>query len=434
MLDLKFIRNNADLIKNCLQNKHVENGAALVDEIAALDEKRRALLFEVEELKRQRNEVSQQVAKLKKSGENADEIIAQTRTLGDEIKNLDAQSAETEAILNARLLEIPNIHHPSVPLGKSDEDNVEVAKWGEIPQFDFEPQPHYEIGEKLKIIDFERGAKISGSRFYVLRGAGARLERALIGLMLDVHTQRHGYEEVFPPFLVRSESMYGTGNLPKFGEDSYNLPADDLWLVPTAEVPVTNLHRDEILDFAQLPVKYAAYTACFRREAGAAGRDTRGIIRVHQFNKVELVWFTQPEKSYEVLEQLRGHAEAILELLDLPYRTVELCSGDLGFKGAKAYDMEVWFPSQNTYREISSCTNFEAFQARRVGVRYRPLDENGKPGKPEFVHTLNGSGLAVGRTLAAILENGQNHDGTITIPAALRPYMGGLEVIGNVSN
>ncbi|HEY0074925.1 MAG TPA: serine--tRNA ligase [Abditibacteriaceae bacterium] len=430
MLDLKFIRNNADLIKNCLQNKHVENGAALVDEIAALDEKRRALLFEVEELKRQRNEVSQQVAKLKKSGENADEIIAQTRTLGDEIKHLDAQSAETEATLNARLLEIPNIHHPSVPLGESDEDNVEVAKWGEIPQFDFEPQPHYEIGEKLKIIDFERGAKISGSRFYVLRGAGARLERALIGLMLDVHTQRHGYEEIFPPFLVRSESMTGTGNLPKFGEDSYNLPADDLWLVPTAEVPVTNLHRDEILDFAQLPVKYAAYTACFRREAGAAGRDTRGIIRVHQFNKVELVWFTQPEKSYEVLEQLRGHAEAILELLDLPYRTVELCSGDLGFKGAKAYDMEVWFPSQNTYREISSCTNFEAFQARRVGVRYRPLDENNKPGKPEFVHTLNGSGLAVGRTLAAILENGQNHDGTVTIPAALRPYMGGLEVIG----
>lgn len=429
MLDLKFIRNNADLIKNCLENKQVENGAALVDEIAALDEKRRALLFEVEELKRQRNEASQQVAKLKKAGENADEIIAQTRTLGDEIKNLDAQSAETDEKLNALLLEIPNIHHPSVPLGKSDEDNVEVAKWGEIPEFDFEPKAHYEIGERLNIIDFERGAKISGSRFYVLRGAGARLERALIALMLDVHTQRHGYEEVFPPFLVRSESMTGTGNLPKFGEDSYNLPADDLWLVPTAEVPVTNLHRDEILDFAQLPVKYAAYTACFRREAGAAGRDTRGIIRVHQFNKVELVWFTAPEKSYEVLEQLCSHAEAILELLDLPYRTVELCSGDLGFKGAKAYDMEVWFPSQNTYREISSCTNFEAFQARRVGVRYRPLDENGKPGKPEFVHTLNGSGLAVGRTLAAILENGQNHDGTVTIPAALRPYMGGLEVI-----
>lgn len=433
MLDLKFIRNNVDLIKTCLENKHIENGAALVDEIVALDEKRRAALFEVEELKRRRNEASQQVAKLKKAGENADEIIAQTRTLGDEIKNLDEQGRETEETLNARLLEIPNIHHESAPIGADEHDNVEVAKWGEIPQFDFEPQPHYEIGEKLGIIDFERGAKISGSRFYVLRGAGARLERALIALMLDVHTARHGYEEVFPPFLVRSESMYGTGNLPKFGEDSYNLPADDLWLVPTAEVPVTNLHRDEILDFGDLPVKYAAYTACFRREAGAAGRDTRGIIRVHQFNKVELVWFCAPEKSYEALELLRGHAEAILELLDLPYRTVELCTGDLGFKGAKAYDMEVWFPSQNTYREISSCTNFEAFQARRVGVRYRPLDENGKAGKPEYVHTLNGSGLAVGRTLAAILENFQNHDGTVTVPPALRPYMGGLEVIGEVA-
>ena len=332
MLDLKFIRTNADLIKTCLENKHIENGAALVDEISALDEKRRTLLFEVEELKRQRNETSQQVAKLKKAGENADEIIAETRTLGDDIKNLDAQSREIEETLNARLLEIPNIHHDSVPLGAGEEENVEIAKWGEVPQFDFEPQPHYEIGEKLGIIDFERGAKISGSRFYILRGQGARLERALIALMLDVQTQRHGYEEVFPPFLVRSESMFGTGNLPKFGEDSYNLPADDLWLVPTAEVPVTNMHRDEILDAAQLPIKYAAYTACFRREAGAAGRDTRGIIRVHQFNKVELVWFCAPEKSYEALELLRGHAEAILELLDLPYRTVELCSGDLGFQ------------------------------------------------------------------------------------------------------
>ena len=435
MLDLKFIRNSADLIKTCLENKHIENGAALVDEVVALDEKRRAALFEVEELKRTRNETSQQVAKLKKSGENADEIIAETRTLGDKIKNLDEQSREVEEELNARLLEIPNIHHESAPLGAGEEDNVEIAKWGEVPQFDFSPLPHYEIGEKLKILDFERGAKISGSRFYVLRGQGARLERALIALMLDVHTARHGYEEVFPPFLVRSESMFGTGNLPKFGEDSYHLPADDLWLVPTAEVPLTNLHRDEILEAADLPVKYAAYTACFRREAGAAGRDTRGIIRVHQFNKVELVWFCAPEKSYEALELLRGHAEAILELLDLPYRTVELCTGDLGFKGAKAYDMEVWFPSQNTYREISSCTNFEAFQARRVGVRYRPLDDGApsgprKPGKLEYVHTLNGSGLAVGRTMAAILENFQNHDGTVTIPPALRPYMGGAETIG----
>lgn len=428
MLDLKFIRNNADQVKTSLTNKQIENGAVLVDEIIALDEKRRALLFEVEERKRRRNEASQQVARLKKAGESADELIAQTRTLGDEISQMDAESREVEESLNAKLLEIPNIHHPSVPIGADEHDNVEVAKWGDIPQFDFEVQAHYDIGEKLGILDFERGVKISGSRFYVLRGQGARMERALIALMLDVHTQRHGYEEIFPPFLVRSESMYGTGNLPKFGEDSYHIPSDDLWLVPTAEVPVTNLHRDEILSAELLPIKYASYTACFRREAGAAGRDTRGIIRVHQFNKVEMVKFVAPETSYDELDSLRRDAEEILELLDLPYRTVELCSGDLGFKGTKAYDVEVWLPSQNTYREISSCTNFEAFQARRVGVRYRPL-ENGKPGKPEFVHTLNGSGLAVGRTLAAILENGQNHDGTVTVPAALRPYMGGLEVI-----
>ncbi len=429
MLELKFIRNNADLVKERLAHKQIENAAQLVDEVLALDEQRRSLLFEVEEHKRRRNEISAQVAKAKKGGENADDLMDDSRTLGETITQLDAQSREIEAALDARLLEVPNIHHESAPIGADEHENVEVAKWGEIPQFDFEAQAHYDIGEKLGIIDFERGAKISGSRFYVLRGAGARLERALIALMLDVHTARHGYEEVFPPFLVRSESMIGTGNLPKFGEDSYHLPADDLWLVPTAEVPVTNLHRDEILGAELLPVKYAAYTACFRREAGAAGRDTRGIIRVHQFNKVELVWFTCPEQSYEALEQLRRHAEAILELLDLPYRTVELCSGDLGFKGAKAYDMEVWFPSQNTYREISSCTNFEAFKARRSSIRYRPLDETGKAGKPEFVHTLNGSGLAVGRTMAAILENFQNHDGTVTIPPALRPYMGGLSVI-----
>jgi len=430
MLELKFIRNNPDLVKEHLAHKGFESGAALVDEILSLDEKRRTLLFEVEERKRRRNEISAQVAKAKKAGEDAGQLMDESRLLGESIGQFEAQSREIEEALHDRLLEVPNVHAPDVPLGADEHDNVEVARWGEVPQFDFAPQPHWEIGERLGIIDFERGAKISGSRFYVLKGAGARLERALIALMLDVHVQRHGYVEVFPPFLVRSESMFGTGNLPKFGEDSYFLAEDDLWLVPTAEVPVTNLHRDEILGADQLPIKYASYTACFRREAGAAGRDTRGVIRVHQFNKVELVWFTAPENSYEALAQLRRHAESILELLDLPYRTVELCSGDLGFKGAKAYDMEVWFPSQDTYREISSCTNFEAFQARRVNVRYRPPGPDKKPGKPEFVHTLNGSGLAVGRTLAAILENFQNHDGTVTIPPALRHYMGGMDVIG----
>ncbi|RYG57354.1 serine--tRNA ligase, partial [bacterium] len=289
---------------------------------------------------------------------------------------------------------------------------------------------HYEIGEKLGIIDFERATKISGARFYVLKGAGAKLERALISFMLDVHTGEHGYQEVLPPVLVRSSAMEGAGILPKFAEDAYKVENEDLWLIPTAEVPVTALHSEEILDAGQLPIKYAAYSACFRSEAGSAGRDTRGVIRVHQFNKVELVWFTLPEKSYEALEQLRAHAEKILELLELPFRTVEHCTGDLGFKATKSYDPEVWFPSQNTYREISSCSNFEAFQARRSGIKYRPLDANGKPGKPEFVHTLNGSGLAIGRTFAAILENYQNADGTVTVPAVLRPYMGGIETIG----
>lgn len=430
MLDIKFIRTQPDFVKQCLAHKHITGGAALVDEVLRLDERRRALLVEVEELKRSRNEASQQVAVLKKSGGDASAIIARTREIGERIAALDAEGREVEAALDGKLLEMPNILGPDVPIGADENDNVEVGRWGEPPQFDFEPRPHWELGEALKIIDFERGAKISGSRFYVLRGAGARLERALIALMLDIHATRHGYTEIFPPFLVRSECMVGTGNLPKFGEDSYNIPSDDLWLVPTAEVPVTNLHREEILDVAELPIKYAAYTACFRREAGAAGRDTRGLIRVHQFNKVEMVKFVTPETSYAELDSLRRDAEEILELLDLPYRTVELCSGDLGFKATKAYDVEVWFPAQKTYREISSCSNFEAFQARRAGIRYRPLDASGKPGKPEFVHLLNGSGLAVGRTMAAIIENFQNADGSVRIPRALRPYMGGDPVIG----
>lgn len=433
MLDLKLIRTQPDFVKGCLAHKQVADGAALVDEVLRLDERRRALLVEVEQLKRERNEASQQVARLKKQGEDASELIARTRDNGTRITALDAESRDVEAALDAKLLEIPNIHAPDVPIGASEADNVEVARWGTIPKFEGEPRPHWEIGEALGIIDFERGAKISGSRFYVLRGAGARLERALIALMLDVHTTRHGYTEIFPPFIVRSECMVGTGNLPKFAEESYHIPSDDLWLVPTAEVPVTNLHRDEILEAGQLPIKYASYTACFRREAGAAGRDTRGIIRVHQFNKVEMVKFVDPATSYAELESLRRDAEAILELLELPYRTVELCTGDLGFKGTKAYDLEVWLPAQNTYREISSCSNFEAFQSRRAGIRYRPLGPDGKPGKPDFVHVLNGSGLAVGRTMAAILENFQNPDGSVCLPAALRPYMGGLEEIRSAS-
>jgi len=430
MLDLKFIRSNPDLVKAHLSDKNIQNGAALVDEVLHLDERRRSALVEVEEFKRQRNEASQQVARLKKSGADAAQLIAETRQLGDRIATLDADGREIEAVLDHRLLEIPNLHHADVPTGAGEEDNVEVTRWGEPPQFDFTARPHWEIGESLGIIDSERGAKISGSRFYALRGAGARLERALISFMLDVHTTRHGYTEIFPPFLVRSACMTGTGQLPKFSEDSYYLESDDLWLVPTAEVPVTNFHREEILDVAQLPIKYAAYSACFRREAGAAGRDTRGIIRVHQFNKVELVKFTTPEQSYAELESLRRDAETVLELLGLPYRTVALCTGDLTFSSAKTYDVEVWLPAQNGYREISSCSNFEAFQARRAAIRYRPLDENGKPGKPEFVHTLNGSGLAVGRTFAAILENFQNADGTVRVPGELRPYLGGLETIG----
>ena len=428
MHDLKLLRSNPDLIKVHLAHKGIENGAQMVDAALGLDSQRRTLISEGEALKKERNDGAQEVARLKRSGEDASELIERNRAIGDQISARDVRVREIDEERDARLLEIPNIHAPDVPIGESEADNVEVTKRGTPRTFDFAPKPHWELGEALGIIDFERAVKISGSRFYALRGAGARLERALIALMLDVHGQRHGYEEVFPPFLVRTECMVGTGQLPKFGEDAYHIPSDDLWLVPTAEVPVTNLHRDEIMDAAQLPIKYCAYTACFRRESGSAGRDSRGLIRVHQFNKVELVKFATPETSYAELESLRSDAESILELLDLPYRTVMLCTGDLTFSSAKTYDVEVWLPTQDTYREISSCSNFEAFQARRANIRYRPL-ENNKPGKPDFVHTLNGSGLAVGRTMAAVLENYQNADGSVTIPAALRPYMGGLERI-----
>ena len=429
MLDIKTLRAEPDALKIQLQNKGIAGAAELIDQTLALDEERRNYLGQTEALKRQRNEVSAQVGKAKKNGENADELLARGTALAAQITELDAQGRAVDDKLNAIMLEIPNGHHDSAPVGAGEDDNVEVKKWGEPPKFDFEPKPHWEIGEKLGILDFESAAKISGSRFYVLKGAGAKLERALTSWMLDLHTQTNGYEEVLPPVLVRSSAMRGVGILPKFAEDAYKVEDQDLWLIPTAEVPVTGLHTDEILDAAQLPIKYAAYSPCFRSEAGSAGRDTRGMIRVHQFPKVELVWFALPDKSYEALEQLRAHAEMVLEQLELPYRTVEHATGDLGFKATKAYDPEVWFPAQNAYREISSCSNFEAFQARRSNIRFRPIGENGKPGKPDFVHTLNGSALAVGRTMAALLENNQNADGSVTIPAVLRGYMSGLEKI-----
>ena len=429
MLDLKTLRAEPDAIKLQLHNKGLAEAPALVDQILELDAQRRAMLTQVEELKRERNDVSARVGRAKKNGESADDLIEKGTALAGGITNLDVDLRKVDELLDALMLEVPNGHHESAPIGRGEDDNVEVKKWGEIPQFDFEPKPHWEIGENLGILDFESAAKISGARFYVLKKAGARLERALISWMLNLHTTRNGYEEVLPPVLVRSSAMEGVGVLPKFAEDAYKIVGEDLWLIPTAEVPVTGLHRDEILEAARLPIKYAAYSPCFRSEAGSAGRDTRGMIRVHQFNKVELVWFVAPENSYQALEELRAHAEMVLELLGLPYRTMEHATGDLGFKATKAYDPEVWFPAQNAYREISSCSNFEAFQARRSNIRYRPIGDGGKPGKPEFVHTLNGSGLAIGRTMAAILENFQNADGSVTIPAVLRGYMGGLEAI-----
>ncbi len=430
MHDLKLFRTDIERVRLALQNRHADSALLSLNEIQQLEEERRAKLTEVEALKRERNRLSEDVAKLKRARANPDTYvmqIGQARIIGDNISVRDERVREIDERLRGLVLEIPNLPDESVPIGASEEENVEVERWGEPRAFDFEVKPHWEIGEALGGLDIERGAKIAGSRFYVLKGSLARLERALISFMLDQHTQQNGYEEILPPFLVNSASMLGTGQLPKFGEDAYRIADDDLWLIPTAEVPVTNLHRDEILDAKYLPVKYAAYSACFRREAGSAGRDTRGIIRVHQFNKVELVKFASPESSMAELEALRSDAEGILKALELPFRTVLLCTGDMGFSSCKTYDVEVWLPSQSTFREISSCSNFGAFQARRAAIRYRPLDDKGKPGKPEFVHTLNGSGLAIGRTMAAILENFQQADGSVLIPPPLRPYMGGAE-------
>ncbi|MFA4044997.1 MAG: hypothetical protein HZRFUVUK_001805 [Candidatus Fervidibacterota bacterium] len=424
MLDLRLIRERPEWVKERIKLKG-ENADSEIDRILELDKKRRELLVEVEALKHERNVVSEEIARRKRSGEQVQELIENMRALSERIKQLDAMVSEVEKEINQLLLVIPNIPHESVPIGSDENDNVEVMRWGEPRKFDFEPKPHWEIAQNLGLIDFERGVKLSGSRFYVMTGLGAKLERALISFMLDLHVEKHGYIEVFPPFMVRRDCMIGTGQLPKFEIEAYVCERDDLWLIPTAEVPVTNLHRDEVLERDMLPLKYVAYSACFRREAGAAGKDTRGIIRVHQFNKVELVKFVEPERSYEELESLVRDAVEVLELLGLPYRVVEICTGDLGFAASKKYDPEVWMPGQGRFVEVSSCSNFEDFQARRANIRYRPA----KGAKPRYVHTLNGSGLAVGRTLAALLENYQQEDGSVIIPEVLRPYMGGIEKI-----
>ncbi|MES9759270.1 serine--tRNA ligase [Priestia megaterium] len=423
MLDLKFLRANFNEVKEKIKFR----GEDLTDlgRFEELDAKRRELIAQTEELKSKRNEVSQQIAQLKREKQDADHLIVEMREVGDRVKQLDEELRSVEEELELLLLSIPNVPHESTPVGETEDDNVEVRKWGEIKQFDFEPKPHWDLGTDLNILDFERASKVTGSRFVFYKGLGARLERALINFMMDLHMDEHGYEEILPPYMVNRTSMTGTGQLPKFEEDAFKIKEEDYFLIPTAEVPVTNLHRDEILSGDQLPIAYTAYSACFRSEAGSAGRDTRGLIRQHQFNKVELVRFVKPEDSYDELEKLTGHAEKVLQLLGLPYRVLSMCTADLGFTAAKKYDIEVWIPSYETYREISSCSNFESFQARRANIRFR----RDTKAKPEHVHTLNGSGLAIGRTVAAILENYQQEDGSIQIPEVLRPYMGNKEFI-----
>jgi seryl-tRNA synthetase len=423
MLDLKLVRNNPDIVKDAVAKR---GDAVDIDNFLKLEAQRRELLAEVEQLKNQRNTVSQEIGRLKQQGINANDKILEMRDVSQKIKELDGQVSQLDSQIYDFMLTIPNIPHESVPVGKSEDDNVEVRRWGEPTEFEFEPLAHWDLGESLDILDFNTASKITGSRFALYRGAGARLERAIISFMLDVHTQEHGYTEILPPYIVNRDSMTGTGQLPKFEEDAFKLYNNtDYFLIPTAEVPVTNIFRQEIIDGRKMPVYYVAYSACFRSEAGSHGRDTRGLIRQHQFNKVELVKFVQPETSYEELDKLVNNAERILQLLELPYRVVLMCTADLGFTAAKKFDIEVWMPSYNRYVEISSCSNFEDFQARRADIKYRP----GPGAKARFVHTLNGSGLAVGRTLAAILENYQQPDGSVKIPEALRQYMGGIEVL-----
>lgn len=418
MLDPKLLRTQFQEVKEKLQ--HRGEDISELDKFPEIDTKRRELIQQVEELKGRRNTVSQEVAILKREKKDAESLIQEMKSVNDQIKHLDEQLNQLEDQLESILLRIPNIPHESVPVGESEEDNVVHRTWGELPTFDFEPQPHWDIASKLDMLDFEAAGKVTGARFVFLKKSGARLERALINFMLDQHVDEHGYEEIVPPYIVNRQSMTGTGQLPKFEEDAFKIDDTDFFLIPTAEVPVTNYYRDQVLDAEQLPIAFAAQSACFRSEAGSAGRDTRGLIRQHQFNKVELVRFVKPEDSYAELEKLTAHAEKILQLLELPYRVMSMCTGDLGFTAAKKYDLEVWLPSYGTYREISSCSNFEDFQARRANIRFR----RDKKSKPEFVHTLNGSGLAIGRTVAAILENYQEQNGRVRIPTVLQPYLG----------
>ncbi|MBW1887358.1 MAG: serine--tRNA ligase, partial [Deltaproteobacteria bacterium] len=411
-----------DSVKEMLKNRRDDLDISVFE---SLDKERRERLTTLEELRHRRNRVSEEIAGMKKRGEDASEIIREMKKVSKEIKERETELSGIMDQLNNLIMIIPNIPHESVAIGENEKDNPVIRKWGEIRKMDFEPLPHWEIGERLNILDFACASKLAGSRFVLYRGAGALLERALINFMLDIHTKEHGYTEILPPFMVNSACMTGTGNLPKFKEDLFKIEGWDLYLIPTAEVPVTNMHREETLEEEELPIYYVAYTPCFRSEAGSYGKDTRGLIRQHQFNKVELVKFSRPEDSYAELEKLTANAEEILRRLELPYRVVSLCTGDLGFSAAKTYDLEVWIPGQNLYREISSCSNFCDFQARRAGIRFKKKGVSGT----ELVHTLNGSGLAVGRTLLAILENYQQNDGRVVIPEALRPYMGGMEAI-----
>ncbi|TDM13588.1 serine--tRNA ligase [Macrococcus bovicus] len=423
MLDIKMFRTEPDLVKKKLEMRGIDT--SLVEKIVELDKKARELTQQTEELKAKRNKASEEIALKKRNKENADEAIEAMRVVGEDIKKIDGELNQLNADLKLELSSIPNFVSDETPFGKDEDENVEVRKWGTPREFDFEAKAHWDIVEDLKMADFDRAAKVSGARFAFLTRDGARLERALYNFMLDLHTKEHGYQEMVTPQLVNADSMYGTGQLPKFEEDLFKIEKEGLYAIPTSEVPLTNYYRNEIMDVNQFPVKFTALTACFRSEAGSAGRDTRGLIRMHQFNKVEMVRFELPENSYAALEEMTANGEKVLQLLNIPYRTIALCSGDIGFGAAKTYDIEVWLPSYNAYKEISSCSNMTDFQARRSNIRFK----REKDGKTEYVHTLNGSGLAVGRTFAAVLENYQNEDGTITVPEALVPYMGGQTVI-----
>ena len=422
MLDRKLLQREPEKVAAALARR---NSPIDIAEFTALDEERRALLGETEGLKNERNTVSAEVAKIKRAKGDAEELIARMGTVNARIKDLDARLEAVDARLDAWMLSVPNMPHESVPAGKDENDNVELHRWGTPREFSYRPKEHWELAETLGGLDFDRGAKLTGSRFVVYHAWAARLERALVNFFLDIHTREHGYTEMLTPLMVNRETMTGTGQLPKFAEDLFKIEGWDYFLIPTAEVPLTNLHSGEILEEKSLPKAFTAQTPCFRSEAGSYGKDTRGLIRMHQFTKVEMVRYALPDQSYEALELMRGHAEALLQRLELPYRVITLCAGDMGFAAAKTYDLEVWLPGQNTYREISSCSNCEDFQARRAGLRFRPAGG----GKPEFYHTLNGSGLAVGRTMVAVMENGQQEDGSIVVPEALRPYMGGCERI-----